>query len=468
MQNSILSTNTTNLVLNHFLDPAKEKGTTFFDALAPIPNMRLICESALIDRELKRRNIRVDIDSLKKICELAHVIKPRTFVKLKRNTLIEDWDRERNEPFSMRFTIFMEARNQDVEVFFSLSKMIARTINSKIHCAVSILFKDISPQHVDMEVHSAIKQSSSLAASKNRIEIMEALRGCPYILETKSWGITDGNVEPKMQIFTRRLQGDAIDFFHEFDEKSIHPDIKYRNTIKVAYDMARAFMHMRSTSPGFVHKDVKPENVLFSWRLTDLGPIILHCKLADYEFAAPLNDEDRRTKAVGTLCYASPEMIWLLYSNNLSFERCSHFIDTEETFEDLITSKMDQWGLWCLLFLMKNGQLPECTQILLKLLELKDQRLEIKKSLEMVTNTESDKDLLEHQLIDTSKGKTELLREWEQSMIKLQNEVILLDWDSNFLDTLLWYLSRPNPKDRMNDNELLQAITEEAARKGVR
>ena len=90
----------------------------------------------------------------------------------------------------MNFPLYMEAGDRDVKVFISLPIIIEQTRRSTIRSAFSILFKDISPEYVDIEVHSAIKQSSGLDASINRINVMEGIKGCPYILEAKSWGTT--------------------------------------------------------------------------------------------------------------------------------------------------------------------------------------------------------------------------------------------------------------------------------------
>ncbi len=89
---------------NHFVDPTKENETSCFTMLPIISRIRLMCESTVIQKELHRRKISADSDSLGKIADTSpsHCV-PGTFVKLKRSTLVEDWDHYRNEPFSMGF-----------------------------------------------------------------------------------------------------------------------------------------------------------------------------------------------------------------------------------------------------------------------------------------------------------------------------------------------------------------------------
>ncbi len=358
----------------------------------------------------------------------------------------------------------MEARNRDVEVFISLPKIIGQTKRSKIRYAISILFKDISQVHVDIEVHSAIKQSSCLASSNNRISVMEDIKGCPYILEAKSWGTSLGKTGLKMQLFSNRFHGDLVDFFKILNKNSYHPALHYRNMTKLAYDMARAFKHLHTTGKGYIHKDVKPKNIFINWGFTQHKvPIILHSVLGDYDLAAPLNDENKRLKTSGTLSYLSPEMVLLANKDNLPFELCNLLnLDIKGNLGELITTKMDQWVYGVPIY-FQHGKLRMHFD-LSTIQSLKGERLKINESLAIETNNQ---DAQYFRLNEISKKIKILCSDWEQSMIKLHGEEIALDWDHNFLNTLLWNLSRPHPQDRIDDDELLRRIEEEAAKIGV-
>ena len=137
-----------------------------------------------------------------------------------------------------------------------------------------------------------------------------------------------------------------------------------------------------------------------------------------------------------------------------------------KSLEDLITTKMDQWGLWCILFLMKTGDYPECIKILSEIHTLKHKRVKIKKSLCLDVYNEEDPRILRLRK-DIATLKKKLFRDWEQSIIRLHAEEIFLDWDQNFLNTLLSALSRPHLQDRIDDDELLRRIATESAKIGV-
>ena len=72
---------------NHFLDLNKEKETACFYNQPIISKIRLMCESAIIQRELHHRKFYLDSDFVLKICDLAHRIIPGTFVNIKRHAL---------------------------------------------------------------------------------------------------------------------------------------------------------------------------------------------------------------------------------------------------------------------------------------------------------------------------------------------------------------------------------------------
>lgn len=96
---------------------------------------------------------------------------------------------------------------------------------------------------------------------------------------------------------------------------------------------ALAFMHRH----GLVHKDIKPENILFTSRddgKSKRGTSLV--KLADFGSAGPASTNNTRLDDIGTSAYLPPELLT----------------------SGVCTTGCDMWALGCVLYIMLSGSHP--------------------------------------------------------------------------------------------------------------
>lgn len=131
--------------------------------------------------------------------------------------------------------------------------------------------------------------------------------------------------------------GTISDALDRYGPLSLHVTQSY------ARDIIDGLMYLHKNN--VIHRDIKPSNIL----LTKTG----RCKIADFGLAKVMDDVDSNDVNLGTLAYASPEMITTYFA----LKRRQKFPNRNYEDDDIdpITPLIDVWSLSVTLFEMLTG-----------------------------------------------------------------------------------------------------------------
>ncbi|KAF4315493.1 hypothetical protein BBO99_00009320 [Phytophthora kernoviae] len=185
---------------------------------------------------------------------------------------------------------------------------------------------------VPMENPNRRRSYPALEREISALKLVKTLGGHKSIIDLR-----DVYVEGrKVFLVTELARGGEL-----FEQIAAYGSLSETNAKNVTHEIASAlgFLHRN----GLVHKDVKPENILFSARVTDSNAQrkgsrhenISLVKLADFGSAGPAGSADN-FEEIGTAAYLPPELLT----------------------SGVCTSACDMWALGCVLYIMLSGSHP--------------------------------------------------------------------------------------------------------------
>ncbi|CAN0890997.1 Mitogen-activated protein kinase kinase kinase 20 [Linum grandiflorum] len=183
------------------------------------------------------------------------------------------------------------------------------------------------PIHPVMAVKSSLPEKSS--SLKTEHQILQRFRGEPGIIQCFG-----GGVSPTTKTFNLFLEYAAGGSLAKLiaDYASPIPEVEVKGCARSLLKSI-ALIH----SSGYVHCDIKPDNILIFRDRNDPDQCLL--KVADFGLAMErreiLEDEDRKRHR-GTLRYMPPEVVAL----------------------GVVSEAMDVWGLGCTVLEMLTGKAP--------------------------------------------------------------------------------------------------------------
>lgn len=205
-----------------------------------------------------------------------------------------------------------------------------------------------------------ISTPSQYAQARNRVKATEVLWSVPHIVRPfYSHFIGD---RQKMEIFTPRYTGDLKSVI-ELTMNQPALKFSHRSKVIVIYLIAQALSQMH-TCGTYVHKDIKPDNILVNYSIQDDELLITTLVINDFDYCTSTLDKESLSRLEGTLPYISPE---LLSFNCPKFKELLNMYgakDRDETLA-LLGPPMDLWALGCTVFLFRYNRFPPFS-ILLK------------------------------------------------------------------------------------------------------
>lgn len=211
-----------------------------------------------------------------------------------------------------------------------------------------IVYKAYSPMAPTVNFalkRNIIDQGTDFTGSLKELDILNRLRGHPYIVNLLSVSFgdpfdcidkksTSSLYQSLSPIQSREYKDDKIHFLFEHASRDGH---NFINDVNVPLShlklgmiqmlLAVEYIHAR----GIIHRDIKPSNILIFWeQCTESRPIF---KLCDFGLSKPYTIQGRQSPKMVTSWYRAPEICleWPQYS-----------------------TKIDLWSLGCVFYEMLN------------------------------------------------------------------------------------------------------------------
>ena len=170
-------------------------------------------------------------------------------------------------------------------------------------------------------------ERSAIERSSRELEALSALIGNRNVLQLVETVIIDKN-DPRLFIVTEYAQGG--DLLHYMQRNSCKP-MSEDTARKVFRQLVSGLASIHQG--GWVHRDIKLENILLASVLDPLDRVII----ADFGFATRWSADSYLRESYGSLHYSSPEII---------------------TAQPYIGPEVDIWSLGVLLYALCFGRLP--------------------------------------------------------------------------------------------------------------
>lgn len=173
------------------------------------------------------------------------------------------------------------------------------------------------------------RSARSLARFRLEGELLSETLRHPHIISARSWFETDKAVCLALEYASGGCLHDYVNSVEPLDEGQLH-------RIFSQLVSALAFAH----AAGYVHHDVKPENVL-------IMKANLEVKLADWTFACPIGDENALAVKCGSPAYTCPEVF-----------AAAEVSASSEAKRAATMPPIDVWSLGALIYAVSFAALP--------------------------------------------------------------------------------------------------------------
>ncbi len=354
----------------------------------------------------------------------------------------------------------------DIHLFVKVSnvKSIGRT--SKFYHVGHIAFKNIrnmqdSSAKPQYELALRGKLSCKISDKKKdslccfRIKMMEDLNGTPHIINLISWAgyiskPSTTNTMMKINLFTDLYGGDFLEFINR---GNCSFGFKRKNLKKFSLGSAKALVELHKK---YVHRDVKPENVLLSFEVVNGNWKIRDIVYTDFDLSCLKTDKESLKIPRGSLPFLPPELISRTSQALLE----NGTVLSNKNFEEEIDERSDMWGVGLMLFCLYYEKNPIIVEKLSEYsrIFLTKQKLRNNQNSKEASSAEASSAIKKLQ-----NEEKEVLAAIKQALFDLQQIKAPLREDT--YDYIIWRLLRPIPKERLSSQELLERLEAYYSRK---
>ena len=252
-------------------------------------------------------------------------------------------------------------------VFVSLPEEISKNSNTSTNVSGACII-DLDRRNRVKRITPAVKITSphdkGLESLKRRLSIMQRLNGSRYFPKSEAMFEYNGKHGRTAAIFQKRAIGNLTQYITDKRMEGVSDEEKLRLFEKLVLGL------MKFHKKGYLHKDIKPDNILLYKKQGRLS-----AKITDFDMACKRDDRKSRQQICGTMMWAPPEFIRSWVKNRLA--------NTKQLCPTRFTPAFDVWclgmSIYCLFYLKSPQIFSDAEKMGDALLDIEELRQKVQK-----------------------------------------------------------------------------------------